>query len=72
MLRQFVKNWLNKFSVLVTMAHILTAYPCVLSQTLTCVTFDEFVMFNRSNHSGKSSHDIIQLLHLLWVASLQH
>lgn len=46
--------------------------PCELSQILTCVTFDEFVMFNWSNHSGKSSHDIIQLLHLLWVASLQH
>lgn len=55
-----------------TQSQTLGAYPCVLSQILTCVAFDEFVMFNRSNHSGKSSHDIIQLLHLLWVASLQH
>lgn len=69
---QFGKNWLNSFSVPVPVAHILRVYPCVSSQILTCVTLDEFVMFGRSNHSGKSSHDIIQLLHLLWVASLQH
>lgn len=62
----FRKDWLNSF------CSTFRAYPCVLSQILTCMTFNEFVVFNWSDHSGKSSHDIIQLLHLLWVTSLQH
>lgn len=44
---------------------------CIV-QILTGVTFDEFVMLNGSDHSCKPPHDVVQLLHLLRVASLQH
>lgn len=40
--------------------------------TLTCVTFDEFVVFHGSRHSGEAPHGLVKLLHFLRVASLQH
>lgn len=39
---------------------------------LTRVALDEFVVFHRSHHSGESPHGVVQLLHFLRVAPLQH
>lgn len=56
----------------------MCVWPCTqciclcIVQILTGVTFDEFVMLNGSDHSCKPPHDVVQLLHLLRVASLQH
>lgn len=55
-----------------TIMHSVGVICLCAVQILTGVTFDEFVMLNGSDHSCKPPHDVVQLLHLLRVAPLQH
>lgn len=46
--------------------------PSCLLKLLTSVAFDEFVVFDGSDHSGEPPHGVVKVLHLLGVAPLQH
>lgn len=42
------------------------------NMVLTSMTFNELIMFQRSNHPGKAPHGIVQVLHLLGVTPFQN